>query len=832
MPNDGFPPLPKGFQAPVEAPAPEAPASNDNADNGGFPTLPQGFDAPQEQQAPVEATEEAPQQMPRKDFDKELVARIKRGDSKQDILDFTANAGYGTIPNIDDVIEGRKKKLRMTSKVVHNDDEPSFHVRVGKVLKNMSEGGALPAVAAGVLRAPVRIAEGLGQIESRVKGAMTGEEGDARLEQFALNQESENIDKDIQNSGYGGFATAGEIGADLAATWKLPLAAVQKYGKLANIGATVAKRAAIGGGIAAVDGAKATPEDQDMAIVTGALLTPAMIPVTEKIFTKLGAKLGNAFSSVLSSGVGKTIYDASGSLTAYGKVLRARLKSINRDLPDELIDDGLKGIAAINPKVMPQDSAVINEGLAANEKVPLTGAMKARDAKGIQDFESLKTGSIGSKSAQDQALARDSDIDTAITDNIKSIGSGATSADANANIGIKATQAYDNAAANVDKLYEPLNRTMIRDVKKVGEIASNARAKFGKGSYSTLGAPARGYLDRVSALTDDGTPISFGELWKLSKDVNRDLRTATSNDRYQLGIIKQSIDKYFSDMATSGTGISKAAAEQLKIANGANRQFSRTFGQNDVKLRAGGTAVTDQAGKAVQKIIGLTKDAAERGEQINPAQIETAIFGNAKALDSAGAKQAAITVQRLTKAVPDLAPHVKDVTLNRIVSQMEEGLYDKSVKVGKTQSVIRQAVENNRPLLKAAGFTDKDITRLQTNAYLASLKVPPSGAAARGSSATNRGVAKKIAIAAFRRTLALALGAAGAHEGGTFAGILAYGAGEAALGAAEAANAARLARRTLSSKVPLRPSPAGMRAGKKLGTVVGAQTMFSNPNGD
>lgn len=824
-----LPPLPKGAEVVEDYTQPE------QASDTALPPPPPGAQVVEDYSQPAPETETAPpEQMERKAFDRELIARIKRGDSKQDILDFTANAGYGAIPNIDDVLDATrgKHKLPLSSKVVHADDGPNLHVKIGKFISNLSDKGALPALAAGALRAPVSVAEGLGQIESRIKGAITGNEADARLEQWALNQESENIDKDIDKGGYGGFATAGEIAADLAATWKLPLAAVTRYGKLANIGATVAKRAAIGGTLAAVDGSKATPEEQDMAVVSGALLTPAMIPVTEKIFSKLGAKLGNAYAAVLGSGVGKTIYDASGNLTPYGRVLRARLKSINRDLPDELIDDGLKGIANINPKVMPQDNAIVNEGLAANEQVPLTGPMKARDAKGIQDFESLKTGSMGSKAAQDQALAADNSIDTAITGNIKSIGSGATSADASTNIGVKATKAYDAAAANVDKLYEPLNRTMINDVKKVAEIASNARAKFGKGAYSTLGAPARGYLDRVNALTDDGTPVAFGELWKLSKDVNRDLRTATSNDRYQLGIIKQSIDKYFTDMAANGTGISKAAAEQLKIANNANRQFSRTFGQNDVRLRAGGTAVTDQAGKAVQRIVGLTKDAAERGEQLNPAQIENAIFGSAKALDSAGAKQAAITVQRLTKAAPELAPHVKDITLNRIVSQMEDGLYDKSVKVGKTQTIIKQAVENNRPLLRAAGFTDKDITRLQTNAYLASLKVPPAGAAARGSSATNRGVAKKIAVAAFRRTLALALGAAGAHEGGTFAGILAYGAGEAALGAAEAANAARLARRTLSTKVPVQPSPAGMRAGKKLGRVVGARAAQNAPTGD
>lgn len=834
-----LPPLPKGAEVVEDYTQSTPPAANDTS----LPPPPKGAEVVEDYSAPQPAatTEpETPAPMERKAFDKEIINRIKRGDSKQDLLDFTANAGYGSIPNIDDIMDARKKKLPLTGKVVHADDAPSLHVRVGHALDTLAHGGALPAVIAGGLRAPVRLAEGLGQIESRLKGALTGDEATARLEQFGLNQESGNIDaamaKDNPNSG---FATLGEFGADLAATWKLPLAAVTKFGKLANIGATVAKRAGVGGAMAAVEQSHATPEDQDTAIVSGALLTPVMIPVTEKIFTKLGSKLGNAYAAVLGNGVGKNIFDATGNLTQYGSVLRARLKSINRDLPDELIDDSLKGIASINPKVMPADKAVVAEGLAHNEGVPLTGAQKSRNAKGIQDFESLQTGSVGTPQGQADAIQRNSDIDTAITSNIKSIGSGSTSADASTNTATKLAKAHGKAQANVNALYEPLNKSAEKITKPeaLKGVKDAIYDDFGQGATDTLSTTTKGYLNRLNNLAQQNkqktASIRFGDVWKLSRDLNNAVRNAQGEDVAQLRTVKKHVDDFIQnaspDIFEKG---SSGVFAQLKAANAANREFSRTFGQNNVKLSAGRTNVTDQAGKAVQKIIAHVKDATERGEDINPGLVENAIFGNAKALDSASSKQAVNNINRLVKASPDVATHVKDITLNRIVSQMEDGLFDKALKPQKAQTVIKQAVDNNRAILTAAGFTPKDITRLQTNAYLASLKIPPVGARAAGSSATNRGVAKSVAAAAFRRTLALALGAAGAHEGGTYAGIAAYGAAEAGLGAAKEVARSRLAAKTLSSKVPLQPSPAGTRAGKKLGKAVGARAALTDVTGD
>jgi hypothetical protein len=840
-----LPPLPKGAEVVEDYSAPQQAAAPDTS----LPPLPKGAEVVQDYSAPQAAinsdtpvTDAPPQQMERGAFDKELISRIKRGDSKQDITDFTATAGYGAIPNINEVLAATrgKHKLPLSSKVVHGDDGPSLHVRIGKFLTNMSHSGALPALAAGVLRAPVELSEGMGQIESRVKGAVTGNDADARLEQFALNQESGKINEDMRKDNpNSGFVGAGEIAGNLAETYAMPLSAVTKYGKIANIGATIAKRAFAGGAMSAVGESHATPEEQDQAIVTGALLTPVMIPVTEKIFTALGAKLGNAYAAVLGNGVGKNIYDASGTLTPYGAVLRARLKSINRDTPDELIDDSLKGIASINPKVMPEDKSVVAEGLAHNENVPLTGAHKSRDAKGIQDFESLQAGSLGSPKGQADAIERNSAIDDSILGNIKSIGTGSSSADASTNAATKLKQSFDKAKGKVDALYEPLNKSAEKITKPEALKAVRAAIydDFGQGATDTLSPTTKGYISRLNNLASQnkqGTAsIRFGDVWKLSRDLNNAVRNAQGEDVAQLRTVKKHVDDFIKnaspDIFEKG---SNGVFAQLKAANSANRDFSRTFGQNNVKLSAGRTSIPDQAGKAVQKIVGHVKDATERGEDINPALIETAIFGNGKALDSAGSKQAVNTITRLVKASPEVAPHIKDITVNRIVSQMEDGLFNKSLKPQKAQTVIKQAVEGNRALLSAAGFTDKDITRLQTNAYLASLKIPPVGARAAGSSVTNRTVAKSIAANAFRRTLALALGYAGGHEAGTLAGFAAYGAAEAGMGAAKELSRSRLAAKALSSKAPLQPSKAGMSAGKKVGTVTGAQISRSATSGD
>lgn len=691
----------------------------------------------------------------------------------------------------------------------------------------VNEGSSVSRFVKGALRAPMQMEEGLAQLV--IRGAEKlglVSEVDANMAQYKLGGDTKRRDAKAING------TAGNIGnltGQLVTTAAVPMGRVAKGGKVVSTALTAGRRALAGGGLAAITGAEMTPEEQNRKAVIAAVATPLMVPAMEKIIGVAGAKVGDLYNKITKNAVGKNIYGANGALTGYGRVLRARLRAVNRDLPDELIDDALTGLAGSKATRLPADKDIVATQLAKREKVPLTGAMKTRDSRGIQDFESMQAGSVGGEKGQKEALARSGNIDSAIIENVKSIGSGAKSDVAATNLGKGAKKAYDEAVAHVDRMYEPLNRTMIRDVKKVAEIGSKVRSKFGKGEYATVGGPARGYIDRINAISDSGEPVSFGDLWRLSKDINGDLRKATSNDKHYLGVVKSAVDDYFSDLAKGGSGITKAAAEQLKLANSTNRKFAKTFGDNPVRLRAGGN-ITDTAGKAVQKVIGHVTDAVERGEAPNPGVIENTIFGAGAALDSAGAKQAVNTIKRITKAAPATKQPIKDITVNRIVKQMEEGLYGKSMKPEKTQTIIKQAVENNRPLLEAAGLSPKDITRLQTNAYLASLKVPAAGARQRGSSATNRGVGRRVAELAFRRALAAALGVGGATAGGPFAGILAYGAAEGALEAAKTVGASRLASKTLSSKVPLLSSPTGRRVGQKIGRAVGAQTARNTGN--
>lgn len=780
MADDGFPALPQGF-------APDDTAASDD----GFPALPKSFKVESKFKKA-----ETPEQ-----YERELRQLIKDDAPKEDIEEYAAVNGQ-KITNIDTVVSARDKGMG-----------------VGTVV---GEDGTAAKFAKGFVRAPGKLAEGVAQVGIRAAekvGAISDET--SRESQRKLGEFGDKVDKELIQ---GDAGEAGALTGELMYTAGLPLGAVDKFGKVGNIAATAGKRAVVGGAATGLSGAEKTAEEQDAKAATGAIVTPLAVPVVQKIVGALGAGLAKTYIAVAGGGVGKKIYDASGVLTSYGRVLRARLRSVNRDLPDEFIDDTLAEIVKANPRRLPADKDVVPEYIAKKEGVPLTGAMKTRDATGIQQFEAQQTVDGPGKQA---AIDLSRDIDTKIIDNVKGIGSGRSSGEAATDIGKATAKAYDKDRAAVDGMYEPLKRIVIKAPRAIGDIGHEIRTTFGKGGFATAGSKARGYMERIQQIAEEEKPL-FGDVWKLSKDINEDLRRAVGSDRYELGVVKKAVDNYFK-AAEGGGAVDAMAAKQLRDANKAYRAFSRKFGENPVKLGAGRTNIPDDAGKAVQNIIGHVKDAGERGDQIDAGKIETLIFGSAKSLDSASGKKAVAVLTRLSKADPAIREAAKDITVNRIVSQIEAGLTEKSLKPEAMQTAVKAAVEGNRAVLTAAGFSAKDITRLQQNAYLAALKIPPVGARARGSSATNKAMLAKGAKIAFRRALSAALGYGASGPLTPIGGVITFGAAEGGFAAADAIAARRLAAKTLSGKVAAKAdieptSKAGktaVKAGKRISRAAG-----------
>lgn len=823
----GLPPLPAGAEVVQDY-------TNSSGSANTLPPLPAGAEVVQDYTAAPQTADpqlaqvqslRATKAKDETEYNGNLLELLHNTNStKEDVAAYSALNGRKPPTNIDKVLEFRDAHHGAVSDSIVKDQPTGG-------LRDLAEVQALEGAA----RAPIAMDEGLAQwvIRAANKAGIVSDV-DANMAQARLGYETKEKDAKYIR---GTAGAVGNLAGDIGVGALTPLGKAEGATALVALAKTIAKRALVGGLTASVaGGASETPDEQNSKAITGAILTPIMVPALEKVAGAIGNKAVQVYQQVLGRGIGKQLYDAAGNLTTYGNVLRSRLRSINPDLPEHIVDDSLKQLAVVNPKVLPIEKAIVPEMIAQKEGVDLTGAMKSRNAKGIQDFESMQAGSKGTKEGQQDALARSKEIDTSILDNVKDIGKGATSADAGTNTAAKVSKAYNDAKADVDKLYSPLKDSAEKITKPeaLKQVRNDILDEFGQGATDTLTSTAKGYLSRLSSLGSQNqkgnATIRFGNVWKLSRDLNQSVRNAQGEDVAQLQVIKNKVDDFIAnapaDIFEKG---SNGVFAQLKQANSAYRALNKTFGQNNVSVSAGRPALTDTAGKAVKKIIAHVKDVTDRGEDINPGLVDQTIFGSASKLDSAGAKQAANTITRLVKAAPNVADDVKAITLNRVIGQMEQGLYDKTLAVGKTQTTLKGLMDNNKPLLKAAGFTDADVTRLERNAYLASLKAPPAGAAQRGSSATNRGAIKSASAAAFRAALTVALAGAGEHTVGPI-GLAAGFSGQALAKAIDHINAMRLSAKTLSSKVPLQPSVAGTRVGQKIGRVVGAQTAKSFAN--
>lgn len=763
---------------------------------------------------PVDAAPVAPTLTPEQ-YKSQLLEVVGSGASKADVAKFAADNGQ-QIDNLDEVIRYRDTHRGAVSKEVLG-------------LPRDEDGNIATRFLEGAMRAPGQMVEGLAQLLIRGGNALgLVDDVDANMAQEVLANRGEEKDA-AQIRGTAG--TIGNIAGEVATTAAVPMGRVATGGKLVKTALTVGKRALAGGAISGLSGAEATAGEQNTKAAVGAVLTPLMIPALEKVFAKVGGQVGNVYQRIAGNGVGKQLYDATGNLTRYGSVLHARLRAVNPNLPPNLIDDTLKQVARLNPRSVVEPQNLVAETLAAKEGVPLTAAMKTRDAKGIQDFESMQTGAVGTEAGQTAAIDRSGAIDKAITSNIRSVGNGEASDVASFGVASKLANREAAAKANVDALYKPLKESAEKIIAApLKKVRADIYDDFGQGATDTLTDTAKGYLTRLNNLASVkklGKPgtIRFGDVWKLSRDLNAAVKSANGPDTAQLRTIKKHLDDFIGnapgDIFENGTN---GVFKQLKDANAANRVYRKTFNASDMAVNAGRRRIPDQAGRAVERVVALAKQSAQDNEPLATSAIENAVFGQAKALDSSGSKQAVSTIRRILKAAPDTQPHLKAITVNRIVGQMEQGLFEKSLKPEAAQTVIKQAVEGNRGLLEAAGFSSADITRLQTNAYLASLKIAPAGARARGSSATNRGLGSKALAQGFRRALSAAVGVGGFASGGTLGAAVGYAAAEGALAAGSKVAGARLAKRTLSSTVKKAADDAGTRIGRKVGAKVGAQS--------
>lgn len=793
--GDDFPALPAGFTAgapstPAPATAPVAPPSDD------FPALPSGFTAGTTSQPPAPI---APK-LSDEDYNKQLVAKVRDvNNTKDDIAQFAKDNGRGVPTNLDEVMNFRDQHGGAVSDQV-------------MTLPKAGSTSAIENFIDGLARAPMRISEGIAPyVISVLHGAGLINDTQAEVGQQALKQRTDLEDaKNIR----GAAGTAGDILGEGGITSILPV------GKGGSALTTIAKRAAVGGLVSGTSGASGSAGGQLEKGAVGVVTAPLLIPIFERLSATLGGAIGSAYTKILSRGAGQQLIDeATGAFTKYGNVLRARLRSISPDIPDNFIDESLRGIAQTGNKTLPADKDIVNTGLAQAEGVPLTGGMKTRNVKQIQDLGSVATGAIGSKSDQNAANAVNQNIDSAIVGNVAKNGTGQASADAADNVGLALHSNEAKSTAAVNALYQPLKDSAekVAQPGMLKDLRNQIYDSFGQGGSDTLGAAAKGYLNRLGSLAGD-KKLRFGAIWDLSRSLNADVRNATGQDIAQLGQIKSQLDKFIStapaDFFENG---SNGVFQQLKDANTAYAQHKALFGSDP--LTQGNSNFTDTAGKGVERVIALTKRAVQDGEPIPSSSIEKTIFG-ASGLSKANNAPGIVT--SIIKAAPEAQPHIRDMVVNRLVDDITNTIGGSTTLKQNASQTINDLVDKNRPLLTAAGFSDNEIESLQRNAYLASLKSPPVGAVARGSSVTNRAIASKT----LRHVISTTLAAAGLYSHGVV-GLL----GGAAAEGAGAASERLLAAKALSLKTPTPLNATGKAIGSAIGANAGLQVDRDAVNG-
>lgn len=685
-----------------------------------------------------------------------------------------------------------------------------------EVLRKMTQDAPEPIrtvnrVGLGMGKGFYEMASGIAQLGARLMGE------DAAADKIYRAQEgARRTEKNV-----GGMGVAGKTG-EIVGPMLIPAAgmkAVTRFGPAVNAALTTVKRAGAGAFYGATANATETADQQKSNAAVGALVAPLVTFAGEKALGAAGSKLTSTYQRLFGEGMGKKMFDRAGNLTPYGQAFRIRLKSVNRDVPDDVIDAAMQEIKKFNPKLLPVDEAVVPEMLARREGVNLTRGMKTRDAQEIMDFEAAQTGTYG-KSGQKRSVDMAQDIDNSIRDNIRSLGTGADSETTAREVG-RGLLSRDKAAQRAkNDIYddlrfskEPIERAPLKTV------AENAFRVRGQGGTDTLTPQAKSFYMELYNTGNKKGSVRFGQLWDFSRRLNAEWRSAKGAAKVELGDLQKQLNEHFDELAKAGNN----SIAGLKEANAANREYMRLFGAND-KTTKSGRNFPDRSGRAVEDIIELAKQ-----PDVNSAKIESAIFGGAKQLDTEGAKQAATTMRRILKAAPNLQPQMRDLTLNRIITRIESGFGEKALNQGQVQKTIGDLVDRNADLLRASGFTPAEITKLKVNTYLAALKSAPQGAKNPSKSGY---LLRGLVTSGFRRVLSASMGVGTAAATGGVGGLVAGGAAALATEGAEQATRSAIVRRATSVKVPPRPNVAGTRAGKTIARAAGAQSAREAAKGD
>lgn len=793
---------------------------------------------------PIETRDALEHVNPLHGYNEELIRRLNDPQETEESVRQWAQTQGQDIPNLSDIFEHRGEQTRFGSGSIHNatPTETQWHQVRERAIREALEARGLTAdhttianIAHGMfIRAPQRVIEGLAQLGLRgVAAAGLIDEVDANMAVDMIGADAAISDEAISRAP---GASIGTVAGDAALTYGLPLGRVTRFGRAANAASTIARRAAVG----AVSGAlrpAANGDEQNINMVLGAVTTPLMIPIAERVFSYVGERGASAYMRIAGQGIGQRIRDANGQLTQFGQTLRRRLITSNPEVPEDLVDHTLDVIVRANPRTLPNERAIIPNALATDQNVPLTGGMRARDTGRIDAFEQSRQGQFGA-TPQANAEQRVRDIDESIINNVRDIGDGRTSAQASEDLGHGLDSADRAGAARRDALYDTLKSSNERiiDPEAVAGINDDfVNGLAGMGEADTLPPVVRGYMQRLRNLVDRGNArapargateagpgnralpsptrrlpgatgpaepenvghIRFGELWNLSREVNEAARSATGPDGVYLGRLRQSFNDFFAnapdEIFQSG---SNGVAQTLREANSFNRAFMDTFAQRNARGRSGAT-ITDKSGQAVERIVNQMRD---RNNPPNLASVEEAVFGAARGMDTAGARQATSNIRRIVAAGgEDARQAIKALTVNRVVSQIVEGLTPQALKTGKLQTVVDDIVNHNRAMLDAAGWSQADVTRLRVNAYLASLKVVPSGA---GNPTRSGRMARAAVGTIFRNRIAAALSGAGA---GVAAGVSGFDPYTIAIIAAVAGGAKltsmRIASRAISNRI-------------------------------
>lgn len=791
-----------------------------------YPPLPQGFtevpDASQPEQAkppiPTGMTEisdivgpKSPDQrdtvIPYDEYRREFQKRFNRGATFDDLNNYTIQVSGQPLPD-----NSLKPWLRMR-------DDPKNKGK--KIVVEVAPPGTPPASAGerfvmGFFRGGQHVLEGGAQLALNAGGEVAKNavgpgiasnvvDSVSRGAQSNLHEYSQNMD-DVNVSGTAG--RRGVVAGEVAGTAAIPMGEAGAVGKgvlalRAGEGAIPLARAGarlFGSGAAtgAISGTEATPEAQDSKALLSGALTVLGVPLVEKLVAKVGVPLARKFYDRYSTGVGKQLFNADGTLNVAGNVFKARLMHASPGIDPALVDEALLHIRDTNPTRLPADKSVVPSAIAAKEKVPLTTGMVTQDAKKMQDFASTATGARGLKSSQDKALSIDSNIDNAIINNVKDVKG----------TDIGSTQAADLVSSSVGKakiaaqnaknaLYEPVNKSSERIVKPTAllSVRDDVVGSIGESGFRTLRKvePATAaYIDELSELGRKKV-LPFGDIWSLSKRVSETARKPDSSGaiRELSKKLRGFIDNASPELFESGD---RGVFDQLKKANAANRDYKVKFSPQP-KM-----GLPDNAGKKVQAIASMF----ENPEAYDAGKVENMIYGQAKGI---GNKETLSTVRRLIKAAPDTVNPLRAIAVNRVVDQMTDTVAKASgnaaINPAATVKALSNVVDQHSRLLKTLGATEADIRTLRNNAYLAALKIPAQGARGKGSSMTNRALADNFK-GFLTKSLLRALPMAGlATEGGG----MHYAAGAAlasGVGAGlTALKSSKVTKAALSTKTPV-----------------------------